>query len=280
MIDGVEYDYHEWTWELYPQQEGTCLIPAYSADYIMPNKKNDLFSMFTAVFPTVNEQKRVYSNGLSLSVKKLPPTKIPAQAVGTFQGFKARLESHAIKQGEGTVLMLELEGDADLEHIKSIQLLGVPQGLRWYESKQHIVPTQSSNQKKLFEYIIQATQAGDWEIPSQSFVYFDTNKRAYRTLKTSPVALHVVALSPAKENQTQKEPTQPVQLITHDSESQECSAFEIAQGPWAYSRSAVIPWTYLFFICLSSAAVVLCTHLPAMAKTEVRKNIPTPKLTP
>lgn len=263
-IDGTAYDYHEWTWELYPQQEGACLIPAYYADYSMPNKKNDLFSMFTSVFPTVNEQKRVYSNGLSLNVKKMPPTKTGAQAVGTFQSFKAQVESHALKQGEGTVLTLELIGDADLENIKQLPLHDVPSGLRWYESKQHIVSIDANNQKKLFEYIIQATQAGDWEIPSQQFVYFDTNKRSYKTLKTLPLTLHVIAVSGSKEKPVKQENTTTVEHQSPPSSIHDEDVFEIAQGPWAASQQMIIPWLYLLIACLMSGSGVLLYALKTL----------------
>ncbi|MFZ5953551.1 MAG: BatD family protein [Candidatus Dependentiae bacterium] len=248
-IDGTSYEYFEWSWELYPQSAGNCLIPAYYADYSMPSKKDDLFAMFTSVFATMNEQKRVYSNGVRLRVNELPQTQHHAQAVGTFQSFKASVESHAIKQGEGTVLTLELIGDSDFDRLDILPLQGMTPTLKWYESKKQVIQQDNNQQKKVFEYIIQATQAGDWEIPAQKFIYFDTQKRAYRTLTTSPLTIHVIAVNNQKNNQPIQENQLGPEELTEKKED-DSAIPALAEGPWNATTEKIIPWNFFIMLCI------------------------------
>ena len=70
----------------------------------------------------------------------------------------------------------------------------MPEALRFYASKQLIVEPKKEGEspRKRFEFIVQGLKAGSWEIPPQSFYYFDTKKRSYVTLQTTPLAITIM----------------------------------------------------------------------------------------
>jgi len=192
-VNGIAYRYAEWSWDMYPTKAGEIAIPAYSVDYEFPVQDNRLRTSFFMLLNNRTERKRIYSNALMIVVHPLPYSSVPAQAVGTFDDFTATLSPAIAKEGEGMILTLEVSGDGNM---KSIQLsnLNMPSELKWYDSTTTMVEPSTAGQltKKRFEFVVQGIKAGEWEIPEQSFTYFDINKHAYVTLKTLPLALRII----------------------------------------------------------------------------------------
>lgn len=266
VIDGIEYDFKEWSWELYPKNPGSCLIPAYYADYNLPSRKDDFFSLFSSVLNGVSEQKRVYSNGVALQVKPLPTTQVTNQAVGTFESYTASIDTRALKQGEGAVLTLSLIGDADFDQIDQPGLLQMPPELKWYESKQSLVPLASGMQKKNFEYIVQGTKPGDWVIPSQQFTYFDTKLKRYKTVQTTAIQVHVIPMNGyARHNQEAKEKEPELKKDEPESDEQ-IEVLPLAQGPWQESVPQSLPWRLLVIVSIMLAGLTALSILVIMIK--------------
>lgn len=265
-IDGVEYDYKEWSWELYPKNPGSCLIPAYYADYNLPSRRDDFFSLFSSVLNGVSEQKRVYSNGVSLNVKPLPGGKSDNQAVGSFDSYTASIDSRALKQGEGAVLTLSLVGDADFDRIEQPALAHMPTELKWYESKVSVTPLPTGMQQKNFEYILQGTKSGDWVIPSQEFTFFDTKTKRYKTLQTTPISVHVIPMNgQGRRNQEVIDDNQPEAAQVQSDE--QIDALPLAQGPWLATQDKVIPWRLLAIMCVMLAGISAFIVLAIMIKS-------------
>ena len=186
-INGSEYSTVTWTWELFPKKDGQFIIPACGANYQVEQEMNDNLSFFSPFFRVRAERKRTYSNACTLTVDPLPAHTGHVDAVGTFKRFDATINPPVAQEGEGMVLMLEVEGDGDLAKIPIPQLHNMPPSLKWYDSKQYIRDTHGIHglPVKCFEYIVQGLEQGSWEIPSQTFTYFDVAKRQYVTLKTA-----------------------------------------------------------------------------------------------
>ena len=118
-----------------------------------------------------------------LTIEELPAYKGHVDAVGTFKRFDAQINPSVAQEGEGMVLILEIEGDGDLANIPTLPLKNMPQSLKWYDSKQYIKDSHGVHglPVKCFEYIVQGRAEGSWEIPPQPFTYFDVGKRQYNT---------------------------------------------------------------------------------------------------
>jgi hypothetical protein len=198
-VNGTEYVRMSWSWTLFPKVAGKIVIPACVAHYTVEQEHNDRLSMFSAFFAVRVERKHVYSNAVTVTVDPLPEAGKHIDVVGEFKGFQAKIDPAVAAEGEGMVLTLELEGDADFSTLKSFVLQNMPHGLKWYDSKQYVRDSRGAHglPVKCFEFIVQGLQAGSWQIPPQTFTYFDVVKHAYVTLETvaCPVTIRPNPLS-------------------------------------------------------------------------------------
>ncbi len=211
-IDGEQYHYGQWQWDMYPTKQGELIIPAYSADYEIPNKENNhMLGGFFMFIGNRVEHKRVYSNAASIKVSPLPQYNGQVDAVGSFERFSADIKPGIAKEGEGMVLTLEIEGNGNLQAI-AVPKLKMPDVLKYYDSKNEVISPQYDDElpKKRFEFIVQGMKAGTYEIPEQLFTYFDTEKNMYVTLVTCPLAVSIMPgmiNSKKIESYTNEDPT-------------------------------------------------------------------------
>lgn len=223
-VNGTEYVRMSWSWTLFPKVAGSIVIPACVAHYTAEQERNDGLSMFSAFFAIRTERKHVYSNALTITVDPLPATTKHVDAVGEFKSFQAKIDPVVAAEGEGMVLSIELEGDADFNALKSFQLQNMPQALRWYDSKQYIRDTHGAYglPVKCFEFIVQGLQAGSWEIPAQTFTYFDVTKHGYVTLETAacPITINPNPVSALQKPAHAQEQNVNEQSVQSEQESQ------------------------------------------------------------
>jgi hypothetical protein len=196
-IEGNEYHYGQWQWDMYPTKAGEFIVPAYHADYDIPPKDgHHLLSGFFMLMANRVDRKRVYSNAFTIKVLPLPYSAQEVHAVGCFEKYTAEIQPSIAKEGEGMVLTIEVQGKGNLDAIKTPSLQ-LPDGLKHYDSQNVIAASRHSDElpRKKWEFIIQPMKAGDYEIPEQLFTYFDTEKNAYITLRSSPIAVSILASS-------------------------------------------------------------------------------------
>ena len=169
---------------------GKKTIPAYHADFTMRSQAHRNMNHLSMFLSTFGEQKRIYSNALTITVAPLPAHDGPVHAIGNFTAYAAKLEPAVAKEGEGMVLTLELEGSGNLNN--NILTLDMPDSFKYYDSKNYLAQTQGANNKYCFEFIVQGLQKGDWEIKPQKFTFFDTKSRKYKTLETLPLTVSIM----------------------------------------------------------------------------------------
>lgn len=190
-IDDVEYSYLEITWQMSAKKHGSITIPAWCAHYSMPMLQ-DAFGPFRFMQSLQRQQKRIYSNALTIEVLPLPAYEGVVHAVGSFDDFSIHATSKVAKAGDANVIRLDVVGDGTFEGYEALQLTGVPEGLKSYESKQYKNQLASGAQQSSYEFIVQGLKPGQWEIPAQEFTYFDVNHQEYKTHKTQPLTITVL----------------------------------------------------------------------------------------
>lgn len=191
-IEGVEYQFREWSWQLYPKNHGPCTIPSYSVDYFLMESNQNIFSQFSSFF-SLGGNKRMQSNSVPLLVDPLPASHQKVHGVGEFVDFKVTINPAAGSVGQGMVLTVELIGKANMQESGLGPLNTLPEHVKAYESKITIEPSAEFPgflQRKQ-EYIIQVLKPGMYEIPSQSYTYFDVHSRSYKTLTSQPLMINV-----------------------------------------------------------------------------------------
>jgi len=246
-INGDVYKYLEWTWDIFPKTVGKISLPAYRVDYVQ-RVDNGFFSGFSSFFNFGTERKRIYSESLHFTVDPLPEYDGVVDAVGDFRSFSAFVDRAMAKQGDGIVLTLQIEGAGDLESMDIRDLTDMQSSLKYYDSKRYILDGDDPNsqvKKKRFEFIVQGTEAGEFEIPSQTFTFFDVKKRRYKTLKTSPVIVQILPQA------TPKPYIPPVQTFAKDDSGpveEEISPID-QYGAWYKTKERKIPfWMFLVLV--------------------------------
>lgn len=185
-----ERRYLQWDFDIYPTAAGTLVVPAYHADYGMQMQPRDIFAAF---FSNFEQKKRVYSNACTIPIDQLPPHKGPVHGIGCFKDFKATLTPTAAKVGDALALTFEISADDQVSEVALPSIQGIPVSCKWYDSKNYVkTDSKTELNSKYFESIIQGLEPGDFEIPAQSFTYFDTEMREYKTLKTEPQVFSVI----------------------------------------------------------------------------------------
>jgi hypothetical protein len=252
-IDGVAYQYLEWNATLFPTKEGRMVIPSLVAHLTVPVQnprgRMDMFNLVNHMFGG-GKIEQIYSNALTLQVKKLPAHERSVTAVGKFSSFHAKLSSGEAETGEGVSLTLELVGEGNFQMIGHPKL-ALPAGLKYYDShaKDHALTDKLF--KKDFEYVVQAVQPGEYEIPSQTFEYFDTKLQSYKTLQSRPVKLVVTgATRKSTVVDEEKEKREKEAVVT----SEELPSLEKTLKGGGGLASTRISW--LLFVCITFFLIV------------------------
>ena len=244
-VNGTEHRYAQWNWDIYPSKSGTLVIPAYAADYNTQSNNN----MFAFLF-SHNDIKRIYSNTITVTVDPLPHSTIKPVLIGSVTQFSARIEPAHAHVAEGMVLTLSITGDGDLENVHMLPLVGLPEHLKWYESKQHdepskIDPTLTTHS---MEYIVQALQPGDYQIPAQEINYYDTQARSHKSRKTNAIHIHITgtAAPQSSKNISEQDSTEiETSLALENNDEIRPLALE---GAWSARPIRMIPWPFFWLL--------------------------------
>ncbi len=195
---GSVCNYLEWKATLYPEHDGRLIIPAVAAQCTLPmqvahSRMGDMFSLINGMFGG-GKSEHIHSNAVVLNVQPLPENAEGVTAIGRFTSFNAKVEQEKAETGEGIIFTLELVGEGNVMMIGHPHL-DLPEGLKYYESnaKENLLTDQIT--KKDFQYVIQAVTAGDYSIPAQTFTFFDTKTKSYKTLTSRPVKITVIGES-------------------------------------------------------------------------------------
>ena len=251
-----ERRYLEWTFDIYPTAPGTLVVPAYHADYGVQTQPRDFFS---ALFANFEQKKRVYSNACTIPVDALPRFNGTVHAIGSFKEFKATLAPTAAKVGDALALIFELIADDEVSEVALPAIQGIPTSCKWYDSKNYIKTDSRTNvNSKCFESIVQGLEPGDFEIPAQSFTYFDTDERVYKTLKTKPQAFSIIGSGVTKVASLPSQLDTVNNEVVKDQSSQEVDPVgRLAPYELHFSESSAgIHW-WLWFLFLIIPIIVI-----------------------
>jgi hypothetical protein len=261
-INGIEYQYLAWEWDMVPQAAGTYVIPAYGADYEYPVAPNQnpwgLFAQFLGNHRAI---KRLYSNAVPVRVIPLPPAVKPVQIIGVCKSITLQAKPPIARQAEGIVVTVEITADADPDAMQFAGLEGMPEELRFYTSQQSVEEDNEHRLvKKRYEFVVQGLKVGSWEIPAQSVYCFDTKKRAYVTLTSTPVTLTIMADAKKAKNSKKKEEPLPESAAPRLASLSDIAP--LATEGWVYKGSVDGnrgSWWW-FWVVVVLPALVLALH--------------------
>ena len=260
--EGKQYTILKKRYVLFATQPGEHKLTSVKVHYHAPKERRRLRrgalafddDFFSSFFGSEMEQKVSVSNSLSLHVDSLPHAQGRIDGVGLFTSFILSVDKYEALVNEPLTVRLKLVGTGNLDQITA-PLLQLPSGTRFYESQvntQQDLRTGFSVGSKEFSYIVQCSQPGTVQLPSQTFTFFDTELRAVRQLKTTPVTVQIkqpaglaapVVVSAQKEEKKREQ--QKPEIF-----SQDIHFIEQEAGSPGTQRS--LPWWFFFFALLTS----------------------------
>lgn len=181
---------YKWTYTIYPKKSGQLVIPSINAVLRVPEKEDSFFlSSFFHV-----KKETISSNSLVFNVKELPAGEF--DSVGKFSKFSLSLDKNILDQGGAALLKVSVEGDGNIADL-DLDIKKLPSELRVYKSNNKIF-----DNTKEFEFVLQGVEPGEFEIPAQTFKYFNPEKKIAESLKTSPLKIKI---NPSKIVNQEKE---------------------------------------------------------------------------
>lgn len=153
-----------------------------------------------------NIEKTLVSNKLVIEVKDLPKSGKPiffSGAVGQFS-LGSNIDHREIKAHEAINIKYTISGNGNVDLIPDL-VIDFPADFEVYDPK---ISTKTRKSKdgisgyKTFEYTIIPRSAGNYEIPSVNFSYFDPIKKQYKDLSSDSYEIVVNKSSQSNQNVT------------------------------------------------------------------------------
>ena len=181
---------------LFPQKSGKLTIPAitYEGVVITRNRNLDPIEAFFNGQSGYTEVKRkITTPTLTINVSPLPnkPEGFSG-AVGKFS-LASSISTKEVDANEAVTLKISVKGSGNMKLIATPEV-PFPKDFETYDAKvnDNFQLTRSGLVgTKDFEYLFVPRHAGTYEIPAANFIYFDTESRSYKTLKTEAYTLKV-----------------------------------------------------------------------------------------
>lgn len=197
-IEGRNYGTVVWSqYLLYPQKTGRLKVPPlrFEVDVVQQDRSADPFdAFFGGGNSLLRVQKTVTAPAVELEVQALPEK--PAHfsgAVGTDFRLSASLSPEQVDANDAVQLRLVVSGTGNLK-LMNAPLVAWPKDFETYAPKvtdKTKTGAAGAEGNVLYEYTAVPRHGGAYTIAPVSFCYFDTEKRAYRTLRTDSLHLKV-----------------------------------------------------------------------------------------
>ncbi len=158
---------------------------------------NDPFFDFDTFFDGgVRRNVTVTSNPLTIKVKELPSEGRPANfagAVGTYH-ISSSVDKTSANQGDAVTFTINLEGRGNIKNAPK-PTLPTLDNIDVYDSKRDErigLDGQNLSGNIRYEYVLVPKKAGQIQIPSLEYPYFDPESAEYLTAKSNPINLEIM----------------------------------------------------------------------------------------
>lgn len=196
-INGKSYGAVTWSqYVMYPQMTGSLKIPpiTFKGIVVQENRNVDPFEAFFNGGSGYVEVKRdIVAPGMTIQVDPLPakPTGFSG-GVGKFT-ISAQLSKAEVKAGDPITLRVVVGGNGNLKLIKQ-PTVDFPKGFDKYDPKvtdKTKLTNTGVGGSMIYDFLVVPRNQGKYTIPSVSFIYYDVDANAYKTIKTKSFEVNV-----------------------------------------------------------------------------------------
>lgn len=196
-VNGRPYRAVTWSqYVMYPQMTGKLQIPSitFKGIVVQQNRSVDPFEAFlNGGSGYVEVHRNIVAPGLTVQVDPLPVK--PAGfsgGVGKFN-ISAQLSKKEVKAGDPVTLRIVVGGNGNLKLIKQPEV-NFPKDFDKYDPKvtdKTKLTSTGVGGNMIYDFLFVPRNQGTYTIPAVSFIYYDTDLNAYKTIKTQPFKLTV-----------------------------------------------------------------------------------------
>lgn len=196
-VDGRPYRCVTWSqYLMYPQMTGSLQIPSitFKGIVVQQNRNVDPFeAFFNGGSGYVEVKRNIVAPGLTVQVDPLPAKPVGfSGGVGKFN-ISASLSSNEVKAGTPVTLRVVVGGTGNLKLIKQ-PVVEFPKGFDKYDPKvtdKTKLTSAGVGGNMVYDFLAVPRNQGKYNIPSVSFIYYDVDANAYKTLHTQPFVVNV-----------------------------------------------------------------------------------------
>lgn len=234
---------------LFPQRSGKMTIPSIKFEGMVVQQDRNIDpidAFFNGGNAMVEVKKTIVAPSLTLQVDPLPSPR-PANfsgAVGKFN-ISASLTPNEVKTNDALTLRVTVSGSGNMKLMKAPSA-NFPKDFETYDAKvtdRTKVGMEGVSGNKVFDYLAVPRHPGKYTIPPTEFCFFDTDAKAYRTLKTEGFNLDVEKGKGGSrgENYTNKE---DVELLASDIRYIHQGEVHLRKKGDAFFGTAAYGWSY------------------------------------
>lgn len=196
-VNGRPYRCVTWSqYLMYPQMTGALKIPSitFKGIVVQQNRNVDPFeAFFNGGSGYVEVKRNIVAPGVDIQVDPLPAKPVGfSGGVGKFN-ISAKLDKNEVKAGDPVTLRVVISGLGNLKLIKQ-PVVEFPKGFDKYDPKitdKTKLTNAGVGGSMVYDYLAVPRNQGTYTIPSVSFIYYDVNANAYKTLHTQQFVVHV-----------------------------------------------------------------------------------------
>lgn len=196
-VNGRPYRCVTWSqYLMYPQMTGALKIPSitFKGIVVQQNRNVDPFeAFFNGGSGYVEVKRNIVAPGVDIQVDPLPAKPVGfSGGVGKFN-ISAKLDKNEVKAGDPVTLRVVISGLGNLKLIKQ-PVVEFPKGFDKYDPKitdKTKLTNAGVGGSMVYDYLAVPRNQGTYTIPSVSFIYYDVNANAYKTLHTQSFVVHV-----------------------------------------------------------------------------------------
>lgn len=196
-VNGRPYRCVTWSqYLMYPQMTGSLQIPSitFKGIVVQKNRNVDPFeAFFNGGSGYVEVKRNIVAPGLTVQVDPLPAKPLGfSGGVGKFN-ITASVSSKEVKAGSPITLRVVVGGTGNLKLIKQ-PVVEFPKGFDKYDPKvtdKTKLTNAGVGGNMVYDFLAVPRNQGKYTIPSVSFIYYDVDANAYKTLHTQPFVVNV-----------------------------------------------------------------------------------------
>ncbi|MDA0991724.1 MAG: BatD family protein [Verrucomicrobia bacterium] len=210
-----------------------------------------------------------HAPAVRVNVIRAPEEGQPANyigAVGSDLALSAALDTQTCKVGDPLTLTLSLSGALNFDNVSTPILSQHADFGNHFRVYDDTARTQIADNGRTYTYTIRPTQVGTYEFPAIGVSYFDTTKRAYQTVYSSPIPIRAnrstelasdMIISTATNRTSQRIlATRDVELTMAPLTMDPSGADFVTLGPrrhhWLLGLAGPVLWLFAIVVAISS----------------------------